>query len=107
MKCKFCNSDMKSRYVDFIKREMVYCDNHKPVKVHFKSSLGGGNRWIISNNTNYRLVYFNNQTILQKRHPEMTSSPKDYFELIKKFDFDLEILPEEFDHKLKTILTFI
>lgn len=101
MKCKFCNSKMESVYIDYIDRNVIYCNNHKPTKVFFKTS-SHGDRWIISKN-NYRLIYWNNYTILQKIHCDTKST----VELIKKFDFELQILPEEFDSKLKTILTFL
>lgn len=104
MKCKFCNQNVKSKYLDFIKREVIFCDLHKPMKVHYKVS-SRGSQWIISNN-DYRLVYLNDQTFLQRYHPE-AESVKDVYESVKKFDYDLKINPEDFNRKLKTILTFM
>lgn len=106
MKCKFCDKDVthKIKFFGGMDREIIRCDNHKPVKVHYKSLLNG-DHWFITYN-NYRLMYWNGRTFLQKINSGAESA-RDYIKLIKKFDYELKILPEQFDRKLKTMLTFL
>jgi len=101
MKCRFCNSEMKTTYFH---SEINSCNNHKTIKVRFKTNKYG-DRWIVSNN-NYRLVYWSDRTLLQKYNPN-ADSPLNTYELVKKFDFEPNFSPEEFNEKLKTILVFL
>lgn len=109
--CRYCNSPMIPREVSFggFNRTIISCKNHKPAKVAYKHIEVGsfeGDNWVISYG-DYRLSYYvpMNRTLFQLRHPEATSASQ-YYELIKKFDSELEIAPEQFPNKIKTLLAW-
>lgn len=107
MICKFCNQNMKLRYIEFIQRNSIYCDNHKPVKVIYRTYKNNSSiMWIISYD-DYVLQYWDDKTFLKKINRGEISSAKNYYQFIKKFDFELPIIPEQFPSKLETMLTFL
>lgn len=106
--CKFCGETLTTKY--FRNQEYYVCNKHKPSRVGYRPALLINNkalneRWYITYN-DYRLVYFNGKTILNKINRDKSSSPKDYYSLITAFDHELNIRPEDFSRKLPTLLTF-
>ena len=107
--CRYCDHVMIPREVGFggYKRTMISCAYHKPTKVvykHLKLGSFEGDNWVISFE-DYRLSYYAplNRTLFQLRHPEAESASQ-YYELIKKFDSELSITPEQFPDKINMLL---
>lgn len=95
MKCKFCNEKMEEPFA-----LLAHCHKHEPIKVKYQLTRTH-DVWTISHN-NYSLIFSNNQTFLCKKYPDSPIS-----KLIKKIDYDLKITPEQFDSKIKTMLSFL
>lgn len=47
MICRFCNQDMLYNYNSLLEREIIYCNNHDPIKVRYKL-LSGVDKWFAS-----------------------------------------------------------
>lgn len=107
MKCKFCNSEMvfETKRFSGTDYQIVKCNNHQPSKVTYKSYLRFGDVWKVFYG-GYVLSYFYGGTSLQKINKE-AKKVSDYYQSIKKFNYELPFAPEEFPNKLKTMLTFL
>ncbi len=107
MKCRFCLESLETtrfREVDYF-----VCTKHKPSRVGYKPMIPGkriSDRWFITYG-DYRLSYFDGNTFFQKINFDKNTSPKDFYTLIKRFDHELNIKPEDFSKKLPTLLTFL
>lgn len=106
MKCRFCNENLEEK--SFRDSKYWVCKNHAPSRVGYKpiTPWSWGDQWHITQG-NYRLTYYNGETLFRKMNFESNSSPKDFYTLIKKFDHELKIKPEDFGKKLPTLLTFL
>ena len=102
MNCKFCHQPMRTRTFPPGNTVSFYCDGHNQIKVAYRDIR---DQWIISNG-DYRVSYWNGWSLIQKIN-HGAEHPQGYLTVIKRFDFDLGITPEEFSRKLKTILTFL
>ena len=110
--CKYCNHVMIPKEISFVGRryEIVSCGYHKPTKVSFKLVKIGsfvGDRWVMSFG-DYRLSYctLSDRTLFQICRPGCESPSHQYYELIRKFDGELKMTPEQFPDKIKMLLAW-
>jgi len=85
--------------------QIIKCNNHKPTRVTYKLSYKLEEVWRVWYN-DYILNYIDGKTYLQKAN-KGAERVQDYYQHIKKFDYELPFAPEEFPGKLKTMLTFL
>lgn len=108
VKCKFCGNPLETKRF----REIDYfvCNRHKPSKVGYKPVVPGSriisDLWHVTHG-NYRLTYRDGETFFRKMNFDENVSTKDFYTLIKRFNHELKIKPEDFGKKLPTLLTFL
>ena len=98
MKCKFCSTEIYPRSLDSIIATFD-CNEHQPINVRF-TVTSTDTMTVISSNK-FKLINWNNQTLIQE-----VVSLFPYIQLIKKINYNLIINPNQFEEKIKTILTF-
>jgi hypothetical protein len=103
---------MQSQMVSFggQKKNIISCHNHGSTRVKYRvitsGKYAGGDQWVFWFD-NYRLMFLEptNKTYFQLCHPE-AESPAQYYENIRIFDGEVNITPEQFPDKIKTLLTW-
>jgi hypothetical protein len=103
MNCKFCNLELESKSFQYI--NYMVCNHHKPAIVGYRRTDLSGDKWTVIYG-DYSLYYNKGKTWFRKIN-KGSERARDYYTIIKKFDHELNIKPEDFSKKLPTLLTFL
>lgn len=83
----------------------MICSHHKPSKVVYRYVAPYGDKWTITHG-DYSLYYNKGRTLFRKIN-EKSEKSQEFYTIIKRFDHELNIKPEDFGKKIPTLLTFL